>query len=254
MIGNKQARRVRLIGQWGKIDYTHLIRAECTIGELNDYLVECMQALFNKHFNYNDPKIGSIYDIADVIYGAPFKSSLFNEKKEGYPLIRIRDLSTFSPQFYTTEDHPKRTFIEPGFVVAGMDAEFTPILWLGERAVLNQRVCYFAPATKTAVTPSYLLFALKPLLEFIQNYATGTTVAHMGKADLEALDVALPYETDLIEFSKVAEPMRLQIVANAKENVRFVELRNSLLPKLMSGEIDVSEIDVTQLNNHLSDC
>lgn len=209
-----------------------------------------MGALYDELFEYDEPQYGTIYDIADVVYGAAFKSSLFNEDKEGYPLIRIRDLSTYSPQFYTAEEHPKRIFIEPGFVVAGMDAEFVPTFWLGEKAVLNQRVCHFAPPENTAISESYLLFALKPLLAYIQNYASGTTVAHMGKSDLEALKVPLPKEEDLLKFAEVAEPMRKAIVSNAIESKRLAELRDALLPKLMSGEIDVSKIDLTQLNNH----
>lgn len=221
---------------------------------LNGYLYNLMDAMFQKQFRHSSPRYGSIYDIADVIYGAAFKSSLFNEGKEGYPLIRIRDLTTFSPQFYTCEEHPKRTFIKPGDVVAGMDAEFSPTFWLGEEAVLNQRVCCFAPPKDTSISRSYLLFALKPLLAFIQNYASGTTVAHMGKSDLEALKVPLPTQSDLEQFASVAEPMRHVIVGNATENARIAMLRDTLLPKLMSGEIDVSKVDLMQLNSHLSDC
>lgn len=210
-----------------------------------------MNALFCELFSYEEPAYGTIYDIADVIYGAAFKSTMFNEDKVGYPLIRIRDLTTFAPQFYTAEEHPKRTFIEPGYVVAGMDAEFTPTFWLGEKGVLNQRVCHFAPPAGTAISESYLLFALRPLLAYIQNYASGTTVAHMGKSDLEALRVPLPKEKDLVQFAQLAEPMRKMIVCNAVESRQLAELRDALLPRLMSGEIDVSKVDVTQLNNHL---
>lgn len=220
--------------------------------KLNGYLLECMKANYRTLFAYEQTAYGSIYDIADVVYGAAFKSALFNEDGNGYPLIRIRDLTTYEPQYWTDEAHPKRTFIEPGDVVAGMDAEFSPTFWLGEKAVLNQRVCLFRPAADTAVSPSYLLLALSPLLAFIQNYATGTTVAHMGKGDLEALEVPLPLESDLKKFNAVAEPMRKQIVHNALENKRLTALRDALLPKLMSGEIDVSEVDLTQLNSHLA--
>ena len=204
-------------------------------------------------FAYRDQKYGSIYDIADVVYGAPFKSSLFNENGDGWPLIRIRDLSTYQPQYYTSEEHPKRTFIEPGDVVAGMDADFSPTLWLGKRAVLNQRVCEFVPPRGTAVTKSYLLCATRPLLSFIQGYATGTTVAHLGKGDLEALRVPLPREDDLLAFGNISEPMRLMIVSNSEESARLSMIRDTLLPKLMSGEIDVSKVELpTPPNNHLS--
>lgn len=211
-----------------------------------------MEAYYRQLFSYSDQQYGSIYDIADVIYGAPFSSSLFNEVGDGWPLIRIRDLGTYSPQYFTEEDHPKRTFIQPGDVVSGMDAEFKPTLWLGDTAVLNQRVCEFVPPKNTPVTKSYLLCAMRPLLTYIQNYATGTTVAHLGKSDLESLDVPLPQEDDLVRFGLICEPMQHAIVSNAKESRRLSSLRDCLLPKLMSGEIDVSGVELpTSSNNHL---
>ena len=119
-----------------------------------------MNVQYQHSFCCNKLTLGSIYDIANVVYGAAFKSALFNEEKVGYPLIRIRDLSTFSPQYWTNEAHPKRVFVHPGDVLAGMDAEFTPCLWQGEMAVLNQRVCLFEPAANSGVSRSYLLMAL----------------------------------------------------------------------------------------------
>ncbi|MVX60119.1 hypothetical protein GKZ27_01335 [Enterorhabdus mucosicola] len=208
---------------------------------INDHLLELMERRYRSLFQTSEAR-GSIYDIAEVIYGAAFKSSLFNEDGEGWPLIRIRDLSTFKPQVYTKEKHAKRTFVDPGDIVAGMDADFHPTFWLGERGVLNQRVCHFRPADNSGVTPSYLLFALRPLLSFIQNYATGTTVAHLGKGDLEALDVPLPHRMSLLEYGAYAEPLRRYIVECAIENIRLTLLRDSLLPKLVSGEIDVADI------------
>ena len=220
--------------------------------QLNGYLLELMNVQYQHSFCCNKLTLGSIYDIADVVYGAAFKSALFNEEKVGYPLIRIRDLSTFSPQYWTNEAHPKRVFVHPGDVLAGMDAEFTPCLWQGEMAVLNQRVCLFEPAANSGVSRSYLLMALNPLLAFIQNYASGTTVAHMGKGDLEALNVPIPARGDLERFNTIAEPLREQIVQNSTQNRKLAALRDALLPKLMSGEIDLSRVDFTQLNSHLA--
>lgn len=220
--------------------------------KLNGYLLELMNAQYRRFFYRNESTFGSIYDIANVIYGAAFKSALFNEERVGHPLIRIRDLSTFSPRYWTNEVHPKRAFVHPGDVLAGMDAEFTPCLWQGEMAVLNQRVCLFEPAVGSGVSRSYLLMALKPLLAFIQNYASGTTVAHMGKGDLEALNVPIPAKGDLERFNAIAEPLREQIVQNSIQSRKLAALRDVLLPKLMSSEIDVSRVYPTQLNSHLA--
>ena len=87
-------------------------------------------------------RMGSIYDIADVVYGAPFASAQFNTDGIGEPLIRIRDLVNESPGVWTPELHPKGYKVRAGDVVVGMDGEFRAYLWGGAEAWLNQRVTY----------------------------------------------------------------------------------------------------------------
>ena len=180
--------------------------------------------------------VGDIYKYTKVIYGAPYKSSLFNEKKEGNPLIRIRDLKTFAPQYYTKEILPNTEFVNAGDVVAGMDAEFEPCLWLGERGVLNQRCCKFVGTIDT-INNYYIMYLLKPELEFVQSYKTGTTVSHLGKADIDRFKVIEPPLFIIEKFSQVAKSLLDNKVKLAKENINLATLRDTLLPKLMNGEI-----------------
>ena len=127
---------------------------------------------------------GTIYSYIDVIYGAPYKSELFNDKKQGLPLIRIRDLKTYTPQYYTKEVLPNTEYVECGDIIAGMDAEFIPHIWRGEKGVLNQRLCKFVP--KYDYVSKYYIYSLVyPKLAFVQSYKVGTTVSHLGKADID---------------------------------------------------------------------
>ena len=187
-------------------------------------------------------KVGTIYEYIDVVYGAPYKSSLFNENKEGLPLIRIRDLKTNAPQFYTPEILPNTEYIEAGDVIAGMDAEFVPYVWLGEKGVLNQRCCKFK-AKNDAISNYYVLFLVKPELEYVQSYKTGTTVSHLGKSDIDRFKFVTPTMDAVFAFSKIVNPIIKEVVNNAKENRRLAEIRDTLLPKLMSGELKVNEIE-----------
>lgn len=180
-------------------------------------------------------KVGKINEFVDVIYGAPYKSKLFNTQKEGLPLIRIRDLKTCSPQFYTKELLPNTELVNYGDVVAGMDAEFTPHIWLGETGLLNQRVCKFKP--HTGISPLYSMLMIKPKLEFAQNYKVGTTVSHLGKSDIDKFIVIVPPLDIVKEVSSIFDAVLNEQINLAKENQRLVALRDTLLPKLMSGEI-----------------
>lgn len=227
---------------------------------INENLEQQAQALFKSWFVDFEPfkdggfveselgmipkgwKVGRIYDQIEVIYGAPYKSSLFNDNKEGLPLIRIRDLKTNAPQFYTPEILPNTEYIEAGDIVAGMDAEFTPYIWLGERGVLNQRCCKFK-AKEPSISNYYILFLVKPELEYVQSYKTGTTVSHLGKSDIDRFLFVTPPLDVLEDFSEIVNPLKEEVVNRAMESRRLASLRDTLLPRLMSGELKVNEIE-----------
>lgn len=181
-------------------------------------------------------KVGDIYTYMDVIYGAPYKSALFNTNKKGYPLIRIRDLKTYSSQFYTEEILPNTEYVDFGDIVAGMDAEFVPYIWKGEKGLLNQRVCKFIPKYDY-VSKYYILSLIRPELEFVQSYKVGTTVSHLGKSDIDKFKVITPPAEIVKRFSCIVDSFHQQIIKLAKENLNLSTLRDTLLPKLMAGEI-----------------
>ena len=186
-------------------------------------------------------KVDDIYAYIDVVYGAPYKSSLFNEDKKGLPLIRIRDLKTNSPQIYTPEILPTTEYVDAGDIIAGMDAEFIPYMWLGDKGVLNQRCCKFK-GKDHRISNFYILNLVKPKLEFVQSYKTGTTVSHLGKADIDRFHFVTPPLEVILSFSKMIDSMKNEVVTRAQESRCLAELRDTLLPKLMSGELKVNEI------------
>ena len=183
-------------------------------------------------------RVGSPYEYLDFIYGAPYKSNLFNDKKEGLPLIRIRDLKDCSPQFYTPEVLPKSEYVKAGDILAGMDAEFAPYIWKGQQGLLNQRVCKIKPKSKE-IGRFFCMLLVKPQLLFVQAVKTGTTVSHIGKSDIDRFKVILPPLNEVIRFSKLGEEILDEIITVSAESSRLSTLRDTLLPKLMSGEIKV---------------
>ena len=218
---------------------------------INNNLLEQMQALYKAWFvdfepfggvrpsNWNDT---NIYAIANIIYGAPFASKLFNTDGLGKPIIRIRDLKEQAFVTFTTERHPKGHLIQPGDIVVGMDGEFRPYIWGNEPAWLNQRVCIFE--SNRPQGKAFVLYTIKPLLNKIEQTQVATTVIHIGKKDFDAFEIVLPDEATLDSFDSITAPMIEQIVNNRLQNKRLAVLRDTLLPKLMSGELDVSNIDL----------
>lgn len=218
---------------------------------INNNLEQQMQALYKAWFVDFVPFNGikptnwiktDIYSIANIIYGAPFASKLFNTDGIGKPIIRIRDLKEQDFVTFTTEEHPKGHLIHPGDIVVGMDGEFRPYIWGNEKAWLNQRVCIFE--NKRTKGKAFLFYTIKPLLNMIEQTQVATTVIHIGKKDFDAFEILLPSEDVLNQFDEITTPMVEQIVNNRLENKRLSNLRDALLPKLMSGELDVSDIDL----------
>ena len=211
--------------------------------QISKNLEEQAQCLFNEQFDKaNDLlpdgwQIADIYSIANVIYGAPFASNLFNTEGNGKSIIRIRDLQSQNFTTYTTENHPKGYLLQRGDIVVGMDGEFRPYIWGNDEAWLNQRICVFE--NKRPKGKFFLYFTLLPLLNFIEETEMATTVIHIGKKDFDAFRIILPDEKTLNKYDELTMPMFEQIVANKKEITKLAQIRDTILPKLMSGEIEV---------------
>lgn len=185
----------------------------------------------------------SLYEFARVIYGAPFASSRFNNDGSGMPLIRIRDLATHDPGVFTEEVHRNAHTIEPGDIVVGMDGEFRCHLWRGPSAYLNQRLCHLEPIAETP--KSFVFFALELPLSRFEAGAVGTTVIHLGKKDLDTVSFVSAGPQVIRAFGAIADVMIGRSVACSLQSRALASLRDTLLPKLISGELRIADAERT---------
>ena len=104
---------------------------------------------------------------------------------------------------------------------------------------------------KDASYSSCLYFSLRRIqfFDFVMKGAKGTKMPRGDKKQM--MEYLVPSSVDS-ETTKILDRVVAQMASNALEATRLVELRDVLLSKLMSGEIDVSQVDITQLNNHLT--
>ncbi|NNU66872.1 hypothetical protein G9X67_16500 [Rhizobium sp. WYCCWR 11152] len=183
----------------------------------------------------------SIYSVAKVIYGAPYASKQFNSEGRGRPLARIRDLPRHEGGVFTEEVHPKEYLIAPGDIAVGMDGEFRAYLWQGDQTLMNQRICCFSPVESD--NRAFLYLGIKPLLATHETTAIGTTVIHLGKKEIDGFTLPFGGNRVLEKFSHIADPLIAKLVANGQQNSTLAATRDLLLPKLMSGEIRLSEAE-----------
>ena len=217
--------------------------------KINDNLELQAQAIFKSWFVDFEPfggempkdwKRTDIYSIANIIYGSPFASKLFNSEKNGTPIIRIRDLKDQHSDVYTPEVRDDAYLIQPKDIVVGMDGEFRPHIWGSEPGLLNQRVCVFE--NKRPKGKAFLYYSIKPLLDIVEKTQVATTVIHIGKKDFDKFQITLPTKNVLDKFDELTDSVFDKIVNKRLENIRLEKLRDTLLPKLMSGEIDVDSV------------
>jgi type I restriction enzyme S subunit len=180
-------------------------------------------------------RVDSFYRLAEVKYGAPYASELFNKEKAGFPLIRIRDLPTDEPEAWTTERHPREVLVDSGDVIVGMDGEFRVRHWMGPLSVLNQRLCKLVP--REGVPSSFVSLSAAPLFKFFENSKVGTTVVHVGKSDIDTFRVAVPPPEILRAYATATEGALVGRIQLAAISRTLTDLRDTLLPKLLSGEI-----------------
>ena len=72
----------------------------------------------------------------------------------------------------------------------------------------------------------------------------GSTQKYISLGELRKMPIPDPAVETLESFNKIVRPMYQTIILNTQENNAFAELRDSLLPKLISGDLDISEIDI----------
>lgn len=183
--------------------------------------------------------LASIYSVADVIYGAPFASARFNTASVGRPLARIRDLPSHKGGQFTDETHKNEYLIQPGDIVVGMDGEFRSYLWQGDPTLMNQRICCFKP--KQSEDRAFVWLSIQKDLSFFESTAIATTVIHLGKKDIDQFEIVLPPPQVRNAFYSLTNGLLDRMVLNGSEIRSLGQMRDYLLPRLMSGEVSVSK-------------
>ena len=109
--------------------------------------------------------------------------------------------------------------------------------------LLNQRVAKFVPVREDLLPWLYYYYRLPSTKISLETIAKGT--AQQNLSPVETLRLIAPFEmSSALQLSQVLMPMFWQQIANFTESLQLAELRDSLLPRLMSGELDVSDVDL----------
>lgn len=163
------------------------------------------------------------------------------DELEKLPVLKIRELSSGISEAsdWVTSQVKSDYIVEAGDVIFAWSASLMVKIWDGERCVLNQHL--FKVTSDEFPKWFYLLWCNHHLAEFIAISAShATTMGHIKRGDLDAAMVLVPPLEDLEVMSEQMEPLFDKQIANAIQIKSLEKLRDTLLPKLMSGEVRVS--------------
>lgn len=110
--------------------------------------------------------------------------------------------------------------------------------------LLNQRM--YRIRAKEGINTNYLYACLNSTetSNFLKRKALGSVQKYVNTGEINSIEIKVPSSEKMEEIASILDPIFLQMESNILENESLNELRDILLPKLMSGELDVSGIDL----------
>ena len=217
-------------------------KIECN-QQINDNLQQQAMALYAEMFlnsSNNDVTSGTLSDIAVITMGQSPSGSSYNEDGVGEVFYQGRAEFGFrfpKRRLFTTE--PKRMAVA-GDVLLSVRAPVGDLNMAYERCCIGRGLGAIHSKTGHSSFVLYTMFALRSQLNVFNG--EGTVFGSINRDALNAIPIDVPLVTKIDRFEAVAHPIDELIRTNYEENCRLEAIRNLLLPKLMSGEIDVSAI------------
>lgn len=213
--------------------------------KINDNLQQQALALYSAMF-FENPFLqttsGTLKDIAEITMGQSPSGSSYNEEGHGEVFYQGRAEFGFrfpSRRLFTTE--PKR-MAAAGDVLLSVRAPVGDLNMAYERCCIGRGLGAIHSRNDCQSFVLYTMFALRPQLDVYNG--EGTVFGSINRNALNDMPIDIPSDDAIAAFEAVVRPMDDMIRANYEEICRLQDLRDSLLPHLMSGEIDVSGIDL----------
>ena len=228
--------------------------------EINKNLLQQAQSLYQSWFVDYEPFGGdrpsdwtddTIEDLAkEIICGKTPSTKVPEYYGSDIPFITIPDmhgntyavtteryLSTYGAESQRKKMLPRNSICVSCIGTTGL------VTLTAQESQTNQQINSIIP--KEGYSPYYIYLLMQTLSVIINNLGqSGSTIVNLNKAQFGKIPVTIPSVATMKSFDEIAKPMFDAILSNQEENIKLAELRDSLLPRLMSGDLDVSGIDL----------
>ncbi len=214
--------------------------------EINNNLLDQAQTLYKQHFPYSAQddlpdgwRIGTVGEIIEIHDSKRIPLSgadRMKMKKKIYPYYGAASLMDYVDNYIF--DGKYLLLGEDGTVVD--DAGYPILQYVWGQFWVNNHAHILTGRLGFNVESLYMLFKQTP----VKSIVTGAVQPKISQANLRSVQVVIPPEHNLKEYNDLVEPLFSLLRANEEECKSLAALRDTLLPKLMSGEIDVSDIQL----------
>ena len=223
--------------------------------EINDNLEQQAQSYFQELFVDNaDPEwtTGTISDLGTVVGGStPSKAKPEYYTESGIAWITPKDLSNNKSKFVSHGENDitelglrnsSASIMPEGTVLFSSRAPIGYIAIAAGEVTTNQGFKSVVP--KPEIGTPFVYFFLKNTLPVIEGMASGSTFKEVSGSTMKNVPAVIPDAETLAKFSDFCAPIFAQQRILEEQNQSLATLRDNLLPKLMSGEIDVSAVQL----------
>jgi len=223
--------------------------------QINDNLEQQAQSYFQELFVDNaDPEwaIGTISDLGTVVGGStPSKAKPEYYTESGIAWITPKDLSINKSKFVSHGENDitelglknsSAAIMPEGTVLFSSRAPIGYIAIAAGEVTTNQGFKSVVP--KPEIGTPFVYFFLKNTLPVIEGMASGSTFKEVSGSTMKNVPAVIPDAETLAKFSDFCAPIFAQQRILEEQNQSLATLRDNLLPKLMSGEIDVSAVQL----------
>lgn len=218
---------------------------------INDNLEQQAQAIFRRELLRNGElppnwTTGSLLDIANYLNGLAMQKFRPVDGESGLPVLKIKELRQgfcdYGSELCSQNIKPE-FIVHDGDVIFSWSGSLLVDLWCGGACGLNQHL--FKVTSDKYPKWFYYAWTAHHLARFVAIAADkATTMGHIKREDLAKAEVIIPNTASMERIGGVLEPIYDLIINQRIENRKLSMLRDSLLPKLMSGELDVSVVEL----------
>ena len=221
---------------------------------INNNLLEQALTLYATQFSSLELN-GCIGDYCSVKSGFAFKSSWWTNS--GIRVIKIGSINQDNLNLlecsYVDEDKADKAkdfVVKAGDLLIAMTGatigKFAMVPYSSEMLLVNQRVGKFFLGNNPVEKLPFIYCTLKQPEVYgeVVNRGQGSAQPNISASDIMSIPCVIPSQDAINDFNNTSQPLFDLIISNQRENQHLSELRNALLPKLMSGELDVSNIEI----------